>query len=412
MHSAVAKLLIGLTGALLLAPPSIAQNREGQALKGLPQGQPGLHALGERTSQEGKLQGVSDSAASPTRAQIYSYRALSAIDLPNLERALDRNGADGYHLVALNASLNGNLVAVLEKVPGNESFQYQVIVGAWAHLRIVHNDTPIIDLLNEAGKQGFRFVPNSVLPGKGVSAAVVIERAPDSNARYEYRIYSPQVPTNSKFEKDLAEGQKEGFSLVFYGTAGRGPSTLLEKRDDENTPARIEARELRRFGSPPKDLLKRLQTEVDKGYVPVAISPWNDFNALNVSFWLEKTAGLNLRVVSFENKSGAELSLLRGAYEGLANELNKAAAGGYSMVALPIVSRGLRGSILAKFAWRLAAVTSQSPTATTYRVVAADSLPELNARIKAAAGEGFRVIPGSLIADSAILMERSGAQLK
>lgn len=352
-------------------------------------------------------------AAAQSRPPIYAYRAFSVIDQANLEQTLSRNGAEGYRLVGLSKGLNGELNAVMEKAATPGSYQYKVIFGAWAHLRMVHNGAPIVDLLNEAGRQGFRLVPNSVLASnEPVSAAVVVEHAPDSDARYEYRIDSPQVPTAAKFARDFAEGQKDGFSLVFYGTAGRGVSTLMEKQDPASAPAAAQAGDYRRLECTPKDLVARLGELVDQGYVPFAISPWEDFTAIKASFWLEKTTGLKLRMVSAESKPGGEMALLRVAYEGLTKELNQASADGYSLVALPIICRGLHGSFLAKFTWRLVAVLRQGPGSVTYRLAEGDSLPEMNAEMNAAAGEGFRVIPGSMIAGTAILMELTCAPSK
>lgn len=348
-------------------------------------------------------------AISQAPPPLYSYRAFSVVDRPGLEQALNRNGSEGFRLVALSSGLNGNLTAITEKTPAAASYQYKVISGAWAHLRMVHNDAPIVDLLNEAGQRGFRFVPNSVFAGKNVSAAVVLELAPGSNARYAYRVYSPQLPTTSKFEREFTEARKQGFSLVYYGTAGNRSSTLMERQDPASASAADGSGQYRRFECPPKDLRKRLQEETYKEYVPFAVAPWNDFTAIKVSLWLQKTSGQKLQVLGVESTSGSDLSLLCGAYGELADQLNKAGAEGYALVALPVISRSVQGSFWNKLGWTLTAVTSQRPYKTSYRLATGESLPDLSAQINAAAREGFRVVPGSLIAETAILMARSDA---
>ncbi len=60
-------------------------------------------------------------AASQTQPLLYSYRAFSVVDQPNLEQTLSRNGAQGFRLVALSKRLNGDLVAVMEKAQLQEA---------------------------------------------------------------------------------------------------------------------------------------------------------------------------------------------------------------------------------------------------------------------------------------------------
>ncbi|HEV2280120.1 MAG TPA: hypothetical protein VGS02_18215 [Acidobacteriaceae bacterium] len=337
------------------------------------------------------------------------YRGFSIVNQSDLEPALNRYAVTGYRLVAIASAPNGSVIAVMEKLPPESPLrEYRVIFGGWAHLRGLHNEMPAEEQMNQAGAQGFRFFPGSILFSRGAAAAIIMERDPDPAARYAYRIFSPQLATSHRFEQDALRGVSDGFSVVFHGAAGRGPSTLMEKRTDSpGTPAQPSPSN-RFLTITARDIAKRLQAQVDDGYVPLKNSTWVDFNSYQNSFWFQKSQSLDLRLVRHEVQFSPKRQVTADFAEEFTRKLNEAAAEGYRIAAPPIRIDYIKPAVLVHWIAHFSAVMQRNPGAApvTYRYLAPMALPDLVSELNDAAAAGFSVVPGSLGRDGSIFVER------
>lgn len=352
---------------------------------------------------------VSVFASAQVPVQQLTYRGFSVVRQSDLEPALNRYAVTGYRLAAISTAASGNVIVLMDQLPPESAVrEYRVIFGGWAHLRGLHNESPAAEQMNEAGAQGFRFVPGSVVFESGAAAAVVMEKDPDPSARYDYRIFSPQLETSHRFQQDALQGQQEGFHVVFHGHAGRGASTLMEKRTDAPASAQPDLESNRFLSVSGKDMRKRLQQQLDEGYVAMRSSVWMDIGIIQIPLWLQKAHGSDLLLVTHE----AEFARRDGNADACAGEfvskLNDAAARGYRMIAPPVriawVKPAFRVHPMASFN----AVMQRSPGTTriAYRYLPGTSLPELVSGLNEAATDGFHLVPDTLGRDGSLLMER------
>lgn len=334
------------------------------------------------------------------------YRGFSIVNQSDLEPALNRYAVTGYRLVAIASAPNGSVIAVMEKLPPESPLrEYRVIFGGWAHLRGLHNEMPAEEQMNQAGAQGFRFFPGSILFSRGAAAAIIMERDPDPSARYAYRIFSPQIETARRFEKNALRGESDGFHVVYHGAAGRGPSTLMEKRTD----TRAQPSPSNRFLTiTSRDIAKRLQAQVADGYVPPRNSTWMDLDGYRNSFWLQKSPNPDLRLVFHEVQFSSKQQVTADFAEEFTRKLNEAAAEGYRIAAPPIRIDYIKPAVLVHWIAHFSAVMQRNPGAApvTYRYLAPMALPDLVSELNDAAAAGFSVVPGSLGRDGSIFVER------
>ena len=351
------------------------------------------------------------SAPAQVPVQQLTYRGFSVVRQADLEPTLNRYSAGGYRLVAIAAEPGGNVLAVMEQLPPQSPVrEYRALFGGWAHLRGLHNEIPIVLQMNEAGAQGYRFFPASVVFESGAAAAVVMEKDLDPAARYAYRVFSPQFETAHRFEQDALQGEAEGFHVVFHGSAGRGPSTLMEKRTD--SPVSVDPGSNRFRTLPAKDISRKLQEQVNEGYVPMRSSVWLDINTIQHALWFQKSRAADLRLVNYEAEfHQREANPDSGAGE-FVQKLNEAAAQGYRIVAPPVRISYVKPAFRVHWIASFNGVMLRSPGAppVTYRYLVGLSLPELVSQMNDAAAEGFRVVPDSLGHDGSILLERVQAE--
>jgi hypothetical protein len=355
------------------------------------------------------MPGALPATAHPEDAR-QTYRVFSVVSAPDLERALNRFGAEGYRVASLSPSSGGNVAVVMEAAAAAaKTYQYRVPFGSHRHVQIGHNDPPLLDSINEAGGQGFRVVPGSIVFDHAVSSAVVLERESGTKAQYEYRIFAPLAISEGRFEQSAIEGEQAGFHVVFHGIAGTAIVTLMEKQG--GTSATTGSTGSNRFvRCPAKDLAKRYQEEVARGYVPLRGSLLvNQFAPDGIIyFWLQKAASPRLRVVSDATDSKREVSERIEHLEAFLRELNAAAGEGYRLSAPPMLTLHSEGQIHRKVLATFNAVMQlrSDDSKVSYRLVNGDTLPELAERINEAAKEGFRLIPGTMAGNDGVFMER------
>lgn len=342
------------------------------------------------------------------------YRALSVVAAQDLEQALNRHAVEGYRLVSVSSNSKGTITAILGSVAGSgKSYQYRALFGAWAQVPLGGSGQALLDMMNEAGSLGFRFVPRSVALASRVSTSVVLEKVTGTTARYEYRIFSPAFATEGRFDKNALEGVKEGFRVVFHASTGRGPSTLMERQTGAEASLTAAPESNLFLNAAPKDADKKMEQHAAEGYAAFQSSEYASNSPL-FCYWLQKVAAAPLRTVSQMVDSKDLPADRRAGFEKFMEGINAAATEGYRLAAVPVLTVDLEHAIMPHPVLRVKAAMLLDPGApkAVYRFVEGDTLPELLGRVNAAAGEGFRVIPGSLLEDGAVFMQKEEGQAK
>ena len=88
--------------------------------------------------------------------------------------------------------------------------------------------------MNQAGAEGFRFVPQTLLAKRvfiGAELVALLERSPRTETRYEYKLLATNL--TSTLEKEIVVAQSLGYDLV--GMVSRGEHIVIMERKAQST---------------------------------------------------------------------------------------------------------------------------------------------------------------------------------
>ncbi len=132
--------------------------------------------------------------------------------------------AQGFR-VRMGAPTSGDeMVILMEKLAApTDPFQYKLLATS---------RTGTMDKeLNEAGDAGFRILPQTMISKKGGTwgneIVVVLEKAPKSSARYQYKLLA--TSRTSTMDKEIREAEDAGFVLV--GICSRGEHMAIMEKE-------------------------------------------------------------------------------------------------------------------------------------------------------------------------------------
>lgn len=130
------------------------------------------------------------------------YVVLSTHRYSTLHKELKQAVAAGYRVTMGDAAYK---ILLLEKQPeGLPQGEFKVVEN-------LKRD------LNSLAREGFRLIPATV-DNRGFRLAGVVERTPNSQARFEYRVFSPQ--RTSSLQKDVLEAAAQGYRPVAFSATG------------------------------------------------------------------------------------------------------------------------------------------------------------------------------------------------
>jgi hypothetical protein len=145
------------------------------------------------------------------------YLLLATNRAGTMQRELDDAAGRGFRVVA---GLPGEdeLVLILERVPQPaEPYAYRLLA--------THRTSTMERELNEAGRSGFRFAPLATIE-KGDEIISIMERAPGTQVRYEYRLLATH--RTSTLHRELNQAADDGF--VLKGTFNRDERMAVLER--------------------------------------------------------------------------------------------------------------------------------------------------------------------------------------
>jgi len=186
----VARMLVSNTKLILLRPVP----------------DPGIEKGAEATTAKG---------AEATDTQVI---AISGRDLKEAERKLNELGGAGYRLADFRLTGTNKARVTMEKsVVAPQTYQY-VVVHALSQGNVQKN-------LNKDGAEGYRLVLHTLAPLYGFTC--IMERAATEKVQYEYHFRASQRESNA--EKNVIEEQAEGFALVESNTLMGVHAVIMEK---------------------------------------------------------------------------------------------------------------------------------------------------------------------------------------
>jgi len=156
------------------------------------------------------------------------YLLLSTMKTSTMQKELEQASAQGFRIIAAASSCGqSEMVLFLERVAkAPDTYKYRLLATA--------RTSTMEKELNQAAQEGFRLLPRTITAKEGFISneiVAVLEQAPKSNKRYEYKLLA--TSRTSTLQKEVAQTESDGFVLV--GLVGRGENmVIMEKEVDAN----------------------------------------------------------------------------------------------------------------------------------------------------------------------------------
>src|SRR5215203_2212701 len=154
------------------------------------------------------------------------YLLLSTVKTSTMQKELDEASAQGFRIISSASSCGqSEMVLFLERVtqaPG--TYKYRLL--ATTRTGTMEKE------LNQAAQEGFRLLPRTITAKEGFLSneiVSVLEQAPNSSKRYQYRLLA--TSRTSTLQKEVAQAESDGFVLV--GLAGRGENMVIMEKEEQ-----------------------------------------------------------------------------------------------------------------------------------------------------------------------------------
>ena len=154
------------------------------------------------------------------------YLLLATVKTSTMQKELDQASSQGFRIVSAASSCGqSEMVLFLERVTqAPDTYKYQLLATT--------RTSTMEKELNQAAQEGFRLLPRTITAKEGFitnEIVAVLEQAPKSTKRYEYRLLA--TSRTSTLQKEVAQAESDGFVLV--GLVGRGENmVIMEKEAD------------------------------------------------------------------------------------------------------------------------------------------------------------------------------------
>ncbi len=191
----------------LWAAPSAAQER-----KEAGKAEPAAEAKGDE-EKRGKLKIEPDQR----------YLLLATIKTSTMQKELDEAAAQGFRVVTGSPTSTSEWAVLLERV-ATPAAPYRYKLLATTKIATMRKE------LNEAAAEGYRLLPRTMTSKEGflsLEVVMLVEKAPDSDKRYEYRLYA--TTSEKKMRAEIEKAEAEGFTLA--GMVSRGQHMVIMERE-------------------------------------------------------------------------------------------------------------------------------------------------------------------------------------
>jgi hypothetical protein len=151
------------------------------------------------------------------------YLLLATIKTSTMQKELDAAAAQGFRVVTGSPTSVGEWAVLLERVAEPASpYSYRLL--ATTKISTMRKE------LNEAAAEGYRLLPRTMTSKEGflsVEVVMLVEKAPGSDKRYEYRLYA--TTSEKKMRAEIEKAEAEGFTLA--GMVTRGEHMVIMERE-------------------------------------------------------------------------------------------------------------------------------------------------------------------------------------
>ena len=157
------------------------------------------------------------------------YLLLSTVKTSTMQKELDEASAQGFRIITSASSCGqSEMVLFLERVsePPN-TYKYKLLATT--------RTSTMEKELNQAAQEGYRLLPRTITAKEGFFSneiVSILEQAPKSNKRYEYRLLA--TSRTGTLQKEVSQGEGDGFVLV--GLVGRGENMVIMEKEVEIKP--------------------------------------------------------------------------------------------------------------------------------------------------------------------------------
>ena len=141
-----------------------------------------------------------------------------------MQKELNEAAAQGY-VIRMGSPTSGNEMALfLERAAeAPDTYTYQLL--ATSRTGTMQKE------LAQAAEEGFRLLPRTMISKKqmigGVEVVVVLERPPNLEKRYQYKLLATK--RTGTLHKEVAQAQAEGYILV--GMVSRGEHMVIMEKE-------------------------------------------------------------------------------------------------------------------------------------------------------------------------------------
>jgi hypothetical protein len=160
--------------------------------------------------------------------EVQRFILLATTRTGTMQKEMDEASGNGFK-VRMGAPTSGTEMVVLMEKLATPPDIYKYKLLATSRTSTMEKE------LNEAGDNGFRLLPQTMIAkqssgmgfGGGVEIVVVLEKAPKSSSRFQYKLLA--TTRTSTMEKEIRETEAAGFVLV--GIASRGEHMVIMEKE-------------------------------------------------------------------------------------------------------------------------------------------------------------------------------------
>jgi hypothetical protein len=152
------------------------------------------------------------------------YLLLSTVKTSTMQKELDEASGQGFRIISAASSCGqSEMVLFLERVAqAPDTYKYRLLATT--------RTSTMEKELNQAAQEGFRLLPRTITAKEGFltnEIVSVLEQAPKSSKRYQYRLLA--TSRTSTLQKEVVQAEADGFVLV--GLVGRGENMVIMERE-------------------------------------------------------------------------------------------------------------------------------------------------------------------------------------
>ena len=151
------------------------------------------------------------------------YLMLATVKTSTMQKELDEAAAKGFRVVTGSPTSTAEWAVLLERVAdSNAPYTYKLL--ATTRIATMRKE------LNEMAAEGYRLLPRTMTSKDGfwsMEVVMLVEKAPDSDKRYEYRLYA--TTSEKKMRAEIEKAEAEGFTLA--GMVSRGEHMVIMERE-------------------------------------------------------------------------------------------------------------------------------------------------------------------------------------